>query len=147
MRTTTLFSLIAMGLFHSVSFGQDAEHFVCDDDFYCRTFGPGMPFVGSNDGSDRAPEKTAFTAFTSQQPPVDDEAQPPRDPLILDQPQEMQHAEPHAPKAHPFPATTPSVLAERSVGIGFLIAGAAGWGLLTIAFLILVARQRPAPKS
>ncbi len=147
MRTSSMFSLIAIGLFHSTTLAQVANHSVPDsvqglqDDFYCQVFGPGLPFAS------KSPDRMAFTAFVAEKPPADDEVQAPLDPLMPDQAQEMQHAGPHAPKPLPFPATMPSVIAERSVGIGFLIAGAAGWGLLTIAFLILVSRQPSASKS
>jgi hypothetical protein len=138
-----LYSLIVIGLFQSASLAQVAKNSVrCNDldaEFYCQAFGPGVPFAQSHQQRDK---RMAFTAFVAEQPPIDDEVQPPADPLVPGEALEMQHAEPHAPKPVPFPVTTPSVIAEQSVGIGFLIAGAAGWGLLTIAYLILVSRQR-----
>jgi len=141
MRKSLLFSLIALGLFRSPCLAQVSEATNgWGADFYCQTFGPGLPFASSKARRDKG---TVFTVFLAEQKPVDEEAQ---DPLVPEQPPEMQ-PEPDAPKHAAFPATMPSAIAERSVGIAILIAGAAGWGLLTIAFLVLVSRQAPASKS
>jgi hypothetical protein len=147
MCKSLLSSLLAVGLFHAVAFTQFANDSVRDralaDNFYCQAFGPGLPFAGSNARRDRLPDGMIFTTFLLDQPPVDGDVAPPQDPLVPDQPPDMQPAEPGNGK-RAFPATTPSIIADRSVGVGLLVAGVAGWGLLTIAFLILVGRQ---PKS
>jgi hypothetical protein len=122
MRKSVLFSLLAVGVFHAASSAQSENA--------------------------AAPRRLPLTAFAAglNQPPVDEEEQPAQDPRAPDQPLEMQHDEPHAPRQAPFPATMPSVIADRSVGIGILIVGGAGWILLAIAFVIFVSRQPPRPR-
>jgi hypothetical protein len=157
MRKSLLYLLLAVGLMPTASYAQvvkssggfielpsthpQTEVNECGgNDFYCQTFGPGLPFVWSKDRRDNGPEVTAFTAFVGDQAPADgDKAPPPQDPLIGDQPPEVRHVE-HLAKPAAFPATTPSVIADQAVGIGFLIAGVTGWILLGTAFLVLVGR-------
>ena len=128
MRNFFLFSvsLLAVALFHSTSAAQS--------DITALWKHP-----------PRAPRHLPFTAFVADldQAPLERDEAVAQDPLVP----EIQPAEPIAAKPAPFPATVPSVIAEPSAGIGFLIAGVAGWILLTISFLVLVGRKTPQTKS
>lgn len=134
MRISISLSLLAIASFAPAGSAQAPAHPDgrpwSENNFYSEVFGAGLPFA--------PPELTAFVA---EQPPAGDEA-PRQDPLIPVRPLEVQ---PPADLIAAKPSTMPSVLAGQTAGIGFLIAGVAGWILLSLAFLILLGRQRRRP--